>query len=120
MRFLDDGPEKEALVRRMVAIVQRDMPWMFGFLPLSGGAYQSWVRNARATQMVRDALPYLRLEPELRAGKIQQWNRPVWWPLWTAAALALLAAWVVWRAARRREKQTGLARPAGRLPGGSR
>lgn len=117
MRFLDDGPEKEALVRRMVGIVQQDMPWMFGFLPRSGGAYQSWVRNARATQMVRDALPYLRLEPGLRAEKIQQWNRPVWWPLWAVAALALLGAWLAWRAARRREKQTGLTPAAGHVSG---
>lgn len=111
MRFLDDGPEKEALVKRMVAIVQRDMPWMFGFLPFSGGAYQSWVHNAVTTQMVRDALPYLRLDPEQRAEKIQEWNPPRWWPLWAAAALVLLAVGLVWRAARRREKRLGLVAP---------
>lgn len=109
MRFLDDGPEKEALIHRMVAIVQHDLPWMFGFLPRSGGAYQQWVRNARATQMVRDSLQYLRLEPALRAEKTQQWNPPIWWPLWLVAALAALGGGLAWRAARRREKQTGLA-----------
>jgi membrane protein implicated in regulation of membrane protease activity len=58
--------------------------------------------------MVRDTLPYLRLEPALRAEKTQLWNAPVWWPLWLLAALVLLAAWLAWLAARRREKRTGL------------
>ena len=39
--------EKEALIQRMVAIVQRDAPWMFGYFPMSGGAYQQWVGNAK-------------------------------------------------------------------------
>ncbi|WP_226954384.1 ABC transporter substrate-binding protein [Mesopusillimonas faecipullorum] len=119
MRFLDDGPKKEELVRRMVAIVQNDMPWMFGFLPRSGGAYQSWVRNARATQMVRDNLPYLRLEPKVRTEKIQQWNQPLWWPLWGVAGICLLVAGLAWWAARRREKATGLSAQANHNAGES-
>jgi len=112
MRFLDDGPEKEALVQRMVAIVQHDMPWMFGFLPRSGGAYQSWVRNARATQMVRDVLPYLRLDASARAAKIHEWNQPVIWPIWLALALLALVGGWAWRAARRREQQIGVVSDA--------
>jgi len=108
MRFLDDGPEKEALVQRMVAIVQHDMPWMFGFLPRSGGAYQSWVHNVRVTQMVRDVLPYLRLDAPARVEKIRAWNQPVIWPVWGGAALLLLVAGGAWRAAHKRERQTAL------------
>src|SRR3546814_13363762 len=87
MRFLDDGPEKEKLVHQMVAIVQADAPWMFGYFPKSGGAYQAWVGNAKPTQMVRNTLQYFRIDPALRAQKIKQWNAPVWWPLWLLAAL---------------------------------
>jgi len=106
MRFLDDGPEKEALIHRMVAIVQHDAPWMFGYFPMSGGAYQAWVGNAKPTEMVRNTLQYLRLDPALRVEKIRQWNVPVWWPLWVLGGLALLGAWLVWRAARRRDQAT--------------
>src|SRR5690606_20718946 len=80
MRFLDDGPEKEQVIARMTAIVQRDAPWMFGYFPKSGGAYQQWVGNAKPTQMVRNTLQYLKIDPALRAARIDQWNRPVWWP----------------------------------------
>ncbi|MBF6617072.1 MAG: ABC transporter substrate-binding protein [Candidimonas sp.] len=109
MRFLDDGPEKEALVHRMVQIVQQDAPWMFGYFPKSGGAYQAWVRNAKPTQMVRNTLQYYRIEPALRAQKIQQWNAPVWWPLWLLAAVLAVGAGLAWRTARRRDRAAALA-----------
>ncbi|ARP91375.1 peptide ABC transporter substrate-binding protein [Bordetella genomosp. 9] len=106
MKFLDDGPEKAALIDRMVAIVQRDAPWMFGYFPMSGGAYQQWVGNAKPTQMVRNTLQYMKLDPALRTAKIREWNRPIWWPLALLAVLIVLAVWPSYRALRRREKQT--------------
>jgi len=108
MRFLDDGPQKEALIHRMVAVAQRDAPWMFGHFPMSGGAYQQWVGNAKPTQMVRNTLQYLRIDPGLRARKIAEWNAPVLWPLGGLLLLLALAAWFAWRTLRRRERQTGM------------
>ena len=70
----------------MVAIVQRDAPWMFGYFPMSGGAYQQWVGNAKPTQMVRNILQYMKIDPELRHRKIDEWNSPIWWPLGVFAA----------------------------------
>lgn len=108
MRFLDDGPLKEQIVHKMVAIVQADAPWMFGFYPKSGGAYQAWVGNAKPTQMVRGTLQYYRIDPALRAEKIARWNAPVWWPLWLLAGLALLGLYPAYRVVRRRESATAL------------
>lgn len=108
MRFLDDGPEKEALVHKMVAIVQADAPWMFGYFPKSGGAYQSWVGNAKPTQMVRNTLQYYRIDPALREQKVNLWNSPLWWPLWMLAALAAAGGVFAWRAARRRDRASAL------------
>ncbi|SHI23254.1 ABC-type transport system, substrate-binding protein [Pollutimonas bauzanensis] len=109
MRFLDDGPEKAALVHRMIAIVQRDAPWMFGYFPKSGGAYQAWVGNAKPTQMVRNTLQFYRIDPALRAQKIKEWNTPRWWPLWLLAAVFAFGAYLAWRTARRRDRATALA-----------
>jgi len=105
MRFLEDGPQKEALIARMVAVVQRDAPWMFGHFPKSGGAYQQWVRNAKPTQMVRNTLQYVRIDPSLRAQKIAEWNAPIRWPLAFVPVLLTLAVWPAWRARQRRERQ---------------
>lgn len=108
MKFLDDGPEKAALVARMVDIVRRDAPWMFGYFPLSGGAYQQWVGNAKPTQMVRNTLQYMKIDPALRVAKTAEWNRPRWWPLALLAALLALAVWPSVAALRRRERQTAM------------
>jgi ABC-type transport system substrate-binding protein len=111
MRFLDDGPARDALVHEMVRIVQHDAPWMFGYYPKSGGAYQAWVGNAKPTQMVRDTLQYYHLDPELRASKIAQWNTPVWWPLWLLAGLLAVGVLAAWWVARRRDRSIALEAP---------
>jgi len=112
MKYLDDGPEKERLIARMVAIVQRDAPWMFGYFPMSGGAYQQWVGNAKPTQMVRNTLQYMKIDAPLRQRKIDEWNRPVWWPLGLFALLLAAAVWPSYAALRRRERQTAFSAPA--------
>lgn len=108
MKFLEDGPEKEAIIARMVSLVQYDAPWMFGYFPYSGGAYQQWVGNAKPTQMVRNTLQYMKVDPDLRVQKIDAWNTPRWWPI--AGLILLLGAALLpaYRALKRRERQTAL------------
>ncbi len=108
MRFLDDGPEKAEVIAKMQAIVQRDAAWMFGYFPKSGGAYHQWVHNGKPTQMIRNNLQYLRLDTALRAEKIAEWNRPVWWPVILLVAILLLAVVPAVAMIRRRERATAL------------
>lgn len=108
MRDLPDGPEKAAIIDQMVRIVQHDAPWMFGYYPKSGGAYQQWVGNAKPTQMVRNTLQYIRIDPALRAKKINQWNDPVWWPLVLLVGGVLLLMWPAWRTLKRQQRQTAI------------
>ena len=106
MKFLDEGPEKQALIDQMIEITQKDGVWGFGYWPKSAAAYHQWIYNGKPTQIVRNHIAYLRLDPALRAQKIAEWNKPVWWPLpLMALVLAGLVApaWFVWR---RRERQT--------------
>lgn len=114
MRFLDDGPEKNSLIHKMVAIVQHDAPWLFGYFPKSGGAYQAWVGNAKPTQMVRNTLQFYRIDPALRAHEIKAWNPPVWWPLWLLGGVVALGVYMAWRTAQRRDRATALGRQASR------
>ncbi len=106
MRDLPDGPEKEEVIIRMTHILQQDAPWMFGMFPKSGGAFQQWVGNAKPTQMVRNTLQYMKIDPVLRAQKIQEWNPPVWWPLGLLGVLLGLTIWPAWRALRRQDRRT--------------
>ncbi len=112
LKYLDDGAEKQRVMDRMVAIVQHDAPWAFGYNPFAAGAYHAWLANTKPTNLVKDMLLYYRLDPALRAQRIAEWNRPIWWPLWLIAALLAALAVPAVRAWRHRERQTAARTPA--------
>jgi ABC-type transport system substrate-binding protein len=104
MKDLDNTPERAALIQRMVAIMQQDAPMIWGWSEEFGGAYQQWVHNGKPSNIIRDQLPYLRIDASLRQQKIQAWNQPVWWPLAVILVLLLLLIWPAWRAWKRRQE----------------
>jgi ABC-type transport system substrate-binding protein len=106
MKFMDDGPAKQATIDRMVEIVQHDAPWAFGYNPLAGSVHHQWVGNLKPGPMVNDRLQYFKVDPALRAARVAEWNRPIWWPLWLVVIAAAAAVWPVLRLWRRRERET--------------
>jgi ABC-type transport system substrate-binding protein len=114
LQSLDDGPQKQAVIDKMVHILQEDSPWSFGYFPWGGMAFQQWVHNGKPSIMIRDMAQYYRLDPELRARKQAEWNKPVRWPLILLAIAALAAMWAARRSYRLRETATarGAAAPA--------
>src|SRR4030095_14753430 len=63
MKFLEDGPEKQKLIDRMIELLQQDAVWSFGYFPTSAAAYHQWVTNGKPTQIIRNHIGYLRLRP---------------------------------------------------------
>ncbi|MBP7660287.1 MAG: ABC transporter substrate-binding protein [Burkholderiaceae bacterium] len=109
MKDLDDTPERLAIIRRMSEIVQKDGVWLFGWSEEYTGAYQQWLANGKPSNIIRDSLPYLRLDPQRRLELVRQWNAPQPWPLaWFGVGLLALIvpAWMAWR---RRQRATALA-----------
>lgn len=108
MKFMDDGPQRQALIDRMVEIARTDAPWVWGFFPKAFSLHHRWVHNAHPNQMANNTLKYLRIDPEQRAQLRRAWNQPILWPLWAVGGLILLlvlpALWMV----RRRERSTAL------------
>lgn len=104
MKDLDNTPERADLIQRMVAIMQQDSPMIWGWSEEFGGAYQQWVHNGKPSNIIRDQLPYLRIDQQLRTQKIQEWNHPVWWPLAVLPLLGVLLIWPAWRAWKRRQE----------------
>jgi len=110
LQSLDDGPAKQALMDKMVAIVQQDAPWAFGYFPWGGLAFQPWVHNGKPSVVIRDMAKYYRIDTAERAAKLAEWNRPVMWPL---ALLALSAlALVLWARRSFVARETATARAA--------
>jgi ABC-type transport system substrate-binding protein len=107
LKTMDDGPGKQAVIDRMVKIVQDDAPWSMGFYPWASTAAQAWVKNSKPAILVRDHGRYLRLDVPARVAALDAWNKPVWWPLLLmVVALAAVFAFTR-RSIKRRERLNG-------------
>lgn len=117
MKAMSDGPARQQIIDRMVAMLQHDAPWVFAFHPMSYSLQHGWVLNRKTGAMVRNTMKYQRLDIERREAARAAWNKPVLWPLVLVALLlaALVAPAVIhWR---RRETATALG--AGRPGSGA-
>ena len=113
MKAMPDGPARQQLIDRMVAMLQQDAPWIFAFHPKSYSLQHGWVLNRKPAAMVRNTMKYVRVDIAKRAAAREAWNQAVLWPLGLVVALlgALLAPAVVhWH---RREKATATQRDTG-------
>lgn len=111
MRVLPAGPERDALVARMVEMYREDAVWLYAFYPKDIYLNNPWVHNNKRHGISKSTLKYVRIDDELRQRSREEWNQPVTWPLYAGAALviALLLPGVL--AYRRRLRAT--ARPRG-------
>ncbi|NIR29290.1 MAG: ABC transporter substrate-binding protein [Gammaproteobacteria bacterium] len=108
MKNMDNGPERQRIIDRMLAIVRRDAPWVWGFYPMQFTLYHEWYSNFKPNLMANNTLKYIRIEPVLRAEQRAQWNQPVIWPL--VLVLGVFLAGLVPAAVtyRRRERAAAL------------
>ena len=105
MKHLDNGPERQAVIDRMVALLREDSPWLFGLHPKSFALQQAWVGNVKPNLMANNELKYRRIDPAAREQARARWNKPRWAGPVIAAGLLLAALWPAWRAWRRRQAE---------------
>jgi oligopeptide transport system substrate-binding protein len=107
MQNMENGPERLTIIRQMIDITRHDAPWVWGFHPKEVTLVHGWNHNVRPNQMANNTLKYRRIDPELRAQRRAEWNRPVLWPLWVLLATVVLiitpAVVTYWR----KEHQSG-------------
>ncbi|MDO9597150.1 MAG: ABC transporter substrate-binding protein, partial [Azoarcus sp.] len=109
MKTMPDGAARQAVIDRMLAILQHDAPWLFGFHPKSYSLQHGWVYNRKPGNMVRNTIKYQRLDLAQREAARAEWNHPVRWPLVLAGlllALIITPAVLHWR---RHEQATAVA-----------
>lgn len=110
MKHMANGPERQAIIDRMIDIARRDAPWVWSFFPKNFSLHHGWVYNSKPNQMAINDLKYIRIDPLLRETKRREWNRPVVWPLLLALAVLTVSVIPAILTFRRRERATaGLA-----------
>ncbi|MFQ5644424.1 MAG: ABC transporter substrate-binding protein [Thiogranum sp.] len=100
MKNMRNGPQRQAVIDRMVDILRQDAPWIFGFHPKDFVLYHDWYYNAKPNLMANNTLKYKRIDPQLRERKREDWNRPVVWPLvliLLVLVVSVIPAWVGYR-----------------------
>ncbi len=104
MKAMPDSPERQAIIERMLGILQHDAPWVWGFYEKAYTLQHGWLHNRKPGKIIRNSLKYQRIEVSERQRLRAEWNRPVLWPL---ILVGLLGAVVVAPAVihyRRRER----------------
>ncbi len=106
MKNMENSPARQAIIDKMLEILRRDSPWLWGFHPKSYVLQHGWLHNVKPNVMANNKLKYWRVDAAQRDRLRGEWNRPARWPLWAGAAVLLLFAGWMWRALRRREEQS--------------
>jgi ABC-type transport system substrate-binding protein len=109
MKHMANGPERQAIIDRMVELLRHDAPWVWSFFPLDYTLHHGWLHNRKPNQIANNGLKYQRLDPQLRAQRRREWNAPVLWPLALACGVLALGLWPALAAYRRRERRTAAA-----------
>jgi ABC-type transport system substrate-binding protein len=104
MKNMDNGPQRQAIIDRMLEILRRDGPWLWGYHPKNYVLQHGWLGNVKANVMANNKLKYWRIAAAQRDAKRRDWNQPARWPLWLGAAVLLLFAGWMWRVLRKRDE----------------
>jgi oligopeptide transport system substrate-binding protein len=92
MRSIDDGPQRDAIIKRMREVAVEDCPWVFEYHAEGLSLQHGWMQNVKRHPIALDGLKYRRIDVDRRAELRQAWNRPVYWPLVALAALLLVGS----------------------------
>jgi ABC-type transport system substrate-binding protein len=103
MKNMENGPERQGIIDRMVAVLRQDAPWIWGYHPKDYSLYHAWLANVKPNQMARNGLKFYRLDLAQREAKRAEWNRPVVWPFMLLLALLVLGTLPALRTWRARE-----------------
>jgi oligopeptide transport system substrate-binding protein len=104
MKNMENSPARQAIIDRMLEIVRRDSPWLWGYHPKNYVLQHSWLSNVKANVMANNKLKYWRVDARRRGVLRRDWNQPARWPLWLGAVVLLLFGVWLWHKLRQREE----------------
>jgi ABC-type transport system substrate-binding protein len=104
MKNMENSPARQTIIDRMLEILRRDSPWLWGYHPKNYVLQHGWLHNVKSNIMANNKLKYWRVDAAQRDALRRQWNQPVRWPLWLGAAAMLMFGVWMWHKLRQREE----------------
>ena len=89
VRVTASGPERDAMVARMVEIYREEAVWLFSYYPKDIYLSNAWTTNTKRHGISKATLKYINIDDELRRQKRAEWNKPVTWPLLVTAIVLI-------------------------------
>jgi ABC-type transport system substrate-binding protein len=104
MKNMENSPERQRIIDRMLDILRKDSPWLWGYHPKNYVLQHGWLHNVKPNVMANNKLKYWRVDAALRDKLRVGWNQPVRWPMWLGAGLLLIGIVAMRRVLRIREE----------------
>jgi oligopeptide transport system substrate-binding protein len=93
MKNLPNTEHRLGIIRKMIAILERERPWIELFHNESYTLNHAWLVNAKPMGLSYPVFKYKDVKPKQRAEMRAAWNQPVRWPLYLLALVIAVAAW---------------------------
>ncbi|HEU0186305.1 MAG TPA: ABC transporter substrate-binding protein [Gallionellaceae bacterium] len=106
MKNMPNNAARQAIIDRMLEILRRDGPWIWGHHPKDYVLRHAWLTNSKPNKMANNNLKYLRIDAAQREVMRSAWNHPVYWPLWLGGIALLAFAWWIRRTLKRRDERS--------------
>lgn len=90
MKGMENTPEREAVIHRMVEIAIEECPWIFNVHSPSYVLRHSWNKNGKSHSISGNYRKYVRCDPEMRRAYRKAENKPNRAALFYAVALLLV------------------------------
>jgi len=87
MKDLPNTDRRAGLIKSMLAILERERPWIELFHRENYELSHAWLINSKSWGISNPAHKYKDVQPEVRTRLQAEWNAPVRWPVY----LVLLA-----------------------------
>lgn len=108
MEHMENGPERQQIIDRMVKILRYDAPWLWGYHPKDYGLYHSWYQNVKPNRISNNNLKYFKIDVNLRDQKRNEWNDPILWPMVLMLIMLIISFIPAVTAFRRRENSAAV------------
>ena len=90
MKARQNDPQRLAIIGEMLAILERERPWIELFHPEDYVLIHGWMRNVKPPGLSIGIAKYVDIEPVERARMRTAWNRPILWPGFALAVAVVL------------------------------
>jgi ABC-type oligopeptide transport system substrate-binding subunit len=91
MKNMPNGPARMARIREMREILERERPWIELFHRENYALYHGWVRNVKTAGLTFPQEKYRDIDVAQRVRERKERNRPIRWPAYAIAGLAVIA-----------------------------